>query len=178
MKKNSPKHLPRKWLSDPMIRFIFIASSVCLLLLLITSLRSIETFLIQFTSFIQSKLLTWFQIPFETKNLGSQFIFQLLDGSQLRFVIIPDCTGIYPFVILVSFILGYPSSWKHKWIGILTAASGTALVNFSRLTLLIQIGRVAQNAFPLWHTLIWQSSFFLFLVFFYFGWTKWIARTT
>jgi len=177
MKQIKPKQSFQKWLTDPIIRFIIITGGICVLLLLITSLRSVELFLIQLTSAIESQLLTWFHIPFETKNLGSQFIFQLLDGSKLRFVIIPDCTGIYPFIILLSFIIGYPSSWKHKWIGILTAFIGTALVNFTRLTILIQIGRIAQHAFPLWHTIIWQSSFFLFLVFFYFGWTRWIERT-
>lgn len=178
MKKNKPrKRIKLNWWSDPIIRFIITAGLVLLLLLLISSLRNVESFLIQFTSFILSKLLDLFHIPYEPSNLGSQFAFQILDGSKLKFVIIPDCTGIYPLAILISFIIGYPSTWTQKFAGMALAILCTALMNFSRLTLLIQIGRESLSSFNIWHTLIWQSSFLLLLVFFYFGWIKWIGKT-
>jgi len=165
-----------KWWLDPVFRFVLLSGITLLVLLLVTSLRGVESVLIQVTSLILSKILSLLQIPYESRFLDSQFAFQILDGTKLKYMIVPDCTGIYPFSILTSFIIGYPTTWKHKGTGLLFAVLLTGTVNFLRLTLLIQIGRISLSSFHLWHTLIWQSSFLLLIVGFYFGWTAWIAK--
>ena len=175
MKKNKQTQ-KTKWRLDPVFRFILLSGITLLVLLFVTSLSGVESFLIQATSFLLSKILSLLQIPYESRFLGSEFAFQILDGTKLKYIIVPDCTGIYPLSILTSFIVGYPTTWKHQWSGLLFAFLLTGTVNLVRLTVLIQIGRLSLSSFQLWHTLIWQSSFLLLIVGFYFGWTAWIAK--
>lgn len=175
MKKNR-RFSQLKWWSHPVFRFIVLSGMTLLALVLITSLSKVESFFIQTTSFILSKILSLLQIPYKPSLLDSQFSFQILDGTKLNFLIVPDCTGIYPLSILISFLVGYPVAWNRKWMGLLIAVIATGVVNFIRLTLLIVIGRHSLPAFHLWHTLIWQSSFVLLIAGFYFGWTQWINK--
>lgn len=154
---------------NPTFRFIFITISLMLLLLLYVSQASITDFFVNWTSISLHWILQVLHI--KTRLTGN--ILLLLDGSQIKFQIIPDCTVIFPFIILFSMIIGYPSRIQKKLFGILIAFFYTLLFNYIRLVLLFVIGRKSVHWFEVAHIFIWQVSFVLLIVGFFFWWMQW-----
>lgn len=154
------------------LRFSIIAIAIIIALVLFFSISSIENLLINFTAKSTNFLLNLFNVRSSLKGTT----INLLEGTQAKFVIIPDCTGIYPFIILVGFILAYPSKLKKKLWGILYAGILSLIVNYIRLITLLSIGERSFEAFQYTHIFIWQTTFILLVVFYFLWWIKWSKK--
>jgi exosortase/archaeosortase family protein len=162
-----------KWLQNPFFIYILI-TIVCLLLLLVyVSQASVSIFLEKWTTILLNSILNLIHI--KTRMNGNLIL--LLDGSQIKFQIIPDCTGIYPLIILISLMAGFPVKFLKKIIGLGLAIVCTFIFNYVRLVLLFIIGRASAKWFEIAHLIIWQISFVLFIVLFFFGWMQWAKKT-
>jgi len=153
----------------PTFRFLFVTISVMLILLLYVSQSSVTVFFEQWTSISLQWILNILHI--KTRLTGN--ILLLLDGTQIKFQIVPDCTGIFPLIILISLLVGYPSSFVKKFYGILLAFFYTFLFNYLRLVLLFVIARKSVHWFEIAHIFIWQVSFVFLIVSYFFWWMQW-----
>jgi exosortase/archaeosortase family protein len=102
----------------------------------------------------------------------------LLTGSEMKFSIILDCTGVYPFVILTALMIAFPTTAKKRIIGVLGAFLTTFVFNTARLILLIYIGHSSRENFQYAHVFIFQITFILLIVIYYLWWLSWIQKKT
>ena len=166
------KEIKTPLLKNRFFQFIVISLLAMTLLLVLAFRSDVSIFLTKWTTIILDNMLNW--LHFKTRMTGNQIL--LLDGSQIKFQIIDDCTGIYPFIILTSLMIGFPSALIKKIIGILAAVFFTFLFNYLRLILLFVIGRHSAKWFEIAHLFIWQISFVLFIVFFFVWWVQWVIK--
>jgi exosortase H (IPTLxxWG-CTERM-specific) len=88
--------------------------------------------------------------------------------------VIPECTGVFAFIILLSLILAYPARWGWKAAGLISGALLILLLNQVRLVTLFLLGIKAPELFEETHVFVWQGIFILVIAFF---WYAWVRRT-
>ena len=155
--------------SKDILKFSLIAIVVIVGLVLLFSISSIENSLINFTAKSTNTLLNLFGIRSSLR--GNTII--LLSGTQAKLQIIPDCTGIYPFIIMVGFIFAYPAKLKNKLLGILFGGVLSLVVNYARLITLITVAEKSYDAFQYLHIFIWQTTFIILVIFYFLWWINW-----
>ncbi len=158
--------------SKDILKFSIIATSVIVILVLLFSTNIIENALISFTAKSTNALLNLFGV--RTSLRGNTIA--LLSGTQTKLQIIPDCTGIYPFIIMVGFILAYPSKLKNKLLGILFGGILSLLVNYIRLITLIVVAEKSYDTFQYLHIFIWQTTFIILVIFYFLWWINWSKK--
>ena len=92
--------------------------------------------------------------------------------SDFRIEVIPECTGVFAFIILLSLILAYPARWGWKVTGLLSGALLILVVNQVRLVTLFLLGIKARDLFEEIHVFVWQGIFILIIAFFWYAWAR------
>ncbi len=151
------------------LKFGIIAILVIIGLILLFSIDTIENFFISYTAKSTNAILNL--IGIRTSLRGTTIA--LLSGTQAKLQIIPDCTGIYPFIIIVGFILAYPAKLKNKLLGILFGGVLSLVVNYARLVTLIIVAEKSYDAFQYMHIFIWQTTFIILVIFYFLWWINW-----
>ena len=169
---NKQKSIFLSFFTNPFFQFVFFSLVLIFSLLIFFSQSTITIFLEKWTTIILNFLLNLLQI--KTRMTGN--LIMLTDGSQIKFQIIPDCTGVYPFIILASLIISFPAIFIKKIWGILFALLYTFLFNYLRLILLFVIARHSAKWFEIAHLIIWQVSFVLLIIIYFFWWIQWAKR--
>lgn len=159
--------------SKDILKFSIIAIVTIVGLVLLFSINSIENTLITFTAKSTNALLNMFGVRTSLKGTT----IALLSGTQVKLQIIPDCTGIYPFIIMVGFILAYPAKLKNKLLGILFGGMLSLLVNYIRLITLIAVAEKSYDTFQYLHIFIWQTTFIILVIFYFLWWINWSKKT-
>ncbi|MDD4029350.1 MAG: archaeosortase/exosortase family protein [Caldisericia bacterium] len=167
---NNPSSFPLK----PIPKYLLVSFLWILLFVLISLLPWVQELLIVITTKLTNVCLQI--IGLETTVTGNQIA--LLSGSEMKFSIIPDCTGIYPFLILAALIISYPATGKLRLWGVMGAFATTFLFNYARLTLLIFIGYSSREYFQYAHVFIFQITFILLIVLYFLWWLSWIYKKT
>jgi exosortase/archaeosortase family protein len=102
----------------------------------------------------------------------------VLEGRRVvspRFSIevIPECTGIFPLVILVALTLAYPVAWRRKLAGLALGSTLIFVMNLVRLVTLFLVGiRFSQAVFEDVHLYVWQSFFVIAVAVYWFAWAR------
>lgn len=164
--------MTQKTKSKEIIKFSLIAVAIIIGLVAIVSIDGFENLLINFTAKSVNSLLNIFGVRASLR--GTTIL--LLEGTKAKFNIIPDCTGIYPFIILVGFILAYPATLKQKFLGIVYAGVLSLVVNYIRLITLLIIAQKSFNAFQYAHIFIWQTTFVILVIFYFLWWINWSKK--
>jgi exosortase/archaeosortase family protein len=155
-------------------RYLFWSLIWILVLVLISLLPFIQDPLLAFTTKFTNGCLQ--MIGLETVVTGNQIALQ--SGSEMKFAMIPDCTGIYPFFILTALIVSYPTIGKLRFIGVMGAFVTTFVFNYARLILLIYIGHSSREYFQYAHVFVFQITFILLIVLYFLWWLSWIQKKT
>jgi exosortase/archaeosortase family protein len=155
---------------SPVLSFILLALLYISVFIFLSSLSFVQTFLTQFTASVLEVILNAINIPVDLLNTVT---LQLATGTRLKFIIIPDCTGIYPIAILAGFILAYPATRSKKMLGIAGALFASFAVNYLRMISIMAIALHSLRAFEIAHLLIWQTSFIILVVGYFFWWMRW-----
>ncbi|MCK5848943.1 MAG: archaeosortase/exosortase family protein [Caldisericia bacterium] len=134
----------------------------------------IQNALLGITTSIVNFLLEAF--GYETMVLGNKIA--LTTGTEMKFTIIPDCTGVYPFIILIGLIGAFPIELSKRLVGVLGAFVTTFSINYIRLILLVAIGHKSREMFQYAHIFIFQISFILLIVIYFLWWVKWIMKNS
>lgn len=100
-----------------------------------------------------------------------------IEGFHVR--VIPECTPLYPFLLLAAFLLAYPASIREKSLGLVLGAAFLAAANGLRLALLVLVGRRLPALFAYAHVYLGQVGMVLCVVGVCGGWLRWVrgART-
>ena len=163
--QSNPKRIPKYILWSLLWILVFV---------FITLLPFVYNPLLAFTTWLTNTLLNLFGL----ETMVSGYRIALLSGSEMKFSIILDCTGIYPFVILTALMISFPTSVKKRVIGVVGALLTTFVFNTARLILLIYIGHFSRENFQYAHVFIFQITFILLIVIYYLWWLSWIQKKT
>ena len=88
-------------------------------------------------------------------------------------LIIYECTGILPMVILTSAVLSFPARWQTKLLGAGVGLVGMFALNQIRILSLFFMGFVAtRSTTDTAHHLIWPALISMSTVFFFVRWAK------
>lgn len=97
----------------------------------------------------------------------------MVSSAGFSMGIIEACTGIVPMAIFASAVLAYPSSARHKVIGISLGVLGLYAVNLVRTASLFFVGAHFPGFFDTAHYLVWQSLMIMVAIVF---WLLWVSR--
>lgn len=163
--QSNPKRIPKYILWSLLWILVFV---------FITLLPFVHNPLLAFTTWLTNTLLNLLGL----ETMVSGYRIALLTGSEMKFSIILDCTGIYPFVILTALMISFPTAFKKRVIGVVGALLTTFVFNTARLILLIYIGHSSRENFQYAHVFIFQITFILLIVIYYLWWLSWIQKKT
>lgn len=78
--------------------------------------------------------------------------------DQFRVEIIPECTALYPVMLLAAFVLAYPASLRKKASGILAGTVFLLAINTFRIAAVVYVGSLSRLAFHILHTYFGQVA--------------------
>ncbi|MCB1865886.1 MAG: exosortase H [Chromatiales bacterium] len=71
------------------------------------------------------------------------------------------CNGIEASIVLLAAILAFPSTWKHKFYGLLAGFAAIHVLNLVRVISLFYIGQWNMDVFEWAHLYLWQALIML-----------------
>ncbi|GIW44641.1 MAG: hypothetical protein KatS3mg077_1923 [Candidatus Binatia bacterium] len=83
-----------------------------------------------------------------------------------------ECTGLFVFVVLVSFIVAYPARWWQKLAGILVGVVSLSVVNVARIATLVRLVEFYPNLFDYFHEFVWQGVFLMLVTVYSMAWVE------
>lgn len=86
--------------------------------------------------------------------------------------IVPDCTPLFPTLLLLGGILAFPASWRAKLVGVALGVVALWIYNMFRIYLLMAVLRYAPAQFDLVHVYLWQSVTLLLVLGCFMLWTR------
>ena len=83
-----------------------------------------------------------------------------------------ECTGAYVLLILITFLLAYPSHWRGKLLGIGIGVAVLSFVNIIRIAVLIHVAEIRPDLFAYFHEYIWQGVFLVLVIVYAMAWVE------
>ena len=99
-----------------------------------------------------------------------------LEGPKKFFEIIHECTGIFALMIYFSCTIAYPTTWRHKIIGIAIGFPFILAMNLMRMIILVYIAGYHQDIFDYVHSYLWQGTFIIFVILLWFLWIEKVVK--
>ncbi len=81
-----------------------------------------------------------------------------------------ECTGAYVLLILVTFVLSYPATWRDRATGILVGVSALTVLNTVRIAVLIRVAEIRPDLFAYFHEYVWQGVFLVLVIVYAMAW--------
>ena len=133
---------------------------------------SITAFVFIFSRLVESNALFAF-MSFTARSAG--FMLNLLgsdvhvDGNLVTsdtfsISIVNECTAAMPMIILCCGVFAYPSSFRHKLLGLALGLPGLFVFNLIRVVSLFYIGTFLGDFLDTAHLLIWQPLMILAVI--------------
>ena len=92
--------------------------------------------------------------------------------SNLSIHINYECTGIYVLLILLTFLLAYPASWRRRFTGALLGVVGLTALNVFRLSFLVRVAELQPQLFKYLHEYVWQGFFLVLVIAYAMSWVE------
>lgn len=83
-----------------------------------------------------------------------------------------ECTGLYVLMILFTFLLAYPASWRSRIVGALIGLAALTLINVVRISVLVGIAEVQPDLFAYFHEYVWQGVFLILVIAYAMTWVE------
>ena len=96
----------------------------------------------------------------------------ILATSGFSINIVDGCNGIYAIAILISGVLAYPASWKHRLWGILLGTLAIFLLNLIRVISLFYLGQHYPRLFEGVHVYVWQPIIIVWAIVVWDFWSR------
>ncbi len=90
--------------------------------------------------------------------------------------IMAGCNGVEAMIVLASAVLAFPSTWRHKLVGIGLGFVAIQALNVVRIISLFYLGQWSLTAFQWFHLYIWQALLILEALLFWLIWLKYAPR--
>ncbi|UXI69336.1 exosortase H [Tahibacter amnicola] len=97
-------------------------------------------------------------------------------GTGLAVSIERVCNGIEAVLVLVSAMIAFPTSWKHKVIGILIGTVAIQSLNVVRIISLYYLHQWDKTWFEWFHLYIWQALIVLDALVVFLVWLRYLPR--
>lgn len=97
----------------------------------------------------------------------------LVAGSEVRFLVVAECTAIVPLAILIGGIAATPASLRQRLVAILVGTLALLAWNQLRLVSLWYVERLAPEHFDFVHVALWQPAMVVAVVAL---WIVWLGR--
>jgi exosortase/archaeosortase family protein len=104
-----------------------------------------------------------------------------VDGDQilvhsLSIDISFECTGIYVLLILFTFLLAYPASWRARVLGAAIGTAALTLLNILRISFLVRVAELQPALFEYLHEYVWQGLFLVLVITYAMTWVRYVQR--
>jgi exosortase H (IPTLxxWG-CTERM-specific) len=95
-----------------------------------------------------------------------------LSTDKYSINVVDGCNGIYATAILISGVIAYPASLRHKFYGIAFGFTAVFLVNLIRVISLFYMGLHFPDVFQEVHVYVWQPVIILWAIIVWNFWSK------
>jgi exosortase/archaeosortase family protein len=102
---------------------------------------------------------------------GDQIIVQTLN-IDISF----ECTGVYVLLILFTFLLAYPASWRARILGAAIGTAALTLLNVLRISFLVRAAELQPALFEYLHEYVWQGIFLVLVITYAMTWVRYVHR--
>ena len=139
-----------------MVRFFFVFLAIQLSLFGLNMLNWVQKHLVEPWTALLAKicafLVTWFD-----KSAVAEGKVLWNHATNFGVSIEAGCNGIEACIVLFAAILAFPSSWRHKLIGMVLGFIAVQAINVVRVISLFYLGQWNMNAFNFAHEYLWQA---------------------
>jgi exosortase/archaeosortase family protein len=87
-----------------------------------------------------------------------------------------ECTGIYVLLILFTFLLAYPASWRARILGATIGTAALTLINVLRISFLVRTAELQPALFEYLHEYVWQGIFLVLVITYAMSWVRYVHR--
>jgi exosortase/archaeosortase family protein len=85
-----------------------------------------------------------------------------------------ECTGLYVLMILFTFLLAYPASWRSGFAGALIGVAALTVINIIRISVLVGIAELQPDLFAYFHEYVWQGVFLILVIAYAMTWVEYV----
>jgi len=90
--------------------------------------------------------------------------------------IVDECTGLYEMLIYSAAVMAFPTSWRHKSLGILLGNPLIYFFNVVRIALLIAVGRFQHDWFDFMHVYFMQATMIVMITGVWLLWINYVVK--
>jgi exosortase/archaeosortase family protein len=85
-----------------------------------------------------------------------------------------ECTGMYVLMILFTFLIAYPATWRSRFSGALIGLTALTIINIIRISVLVGIAEVRPDLFAYFHEYVWQGVFLILVIAYAMTWVEYV----
>ena len=154
-----------------MVRFFFVFLGIQLTLFGLNMLNWVQKHLVEPWTALLAKicafLVTWFD-----KSAVAEGKVLWNHASNFGVSIEAGCNGIEACIVLFAAILAFPSTWRHKIIGMVLGFVAVQAINIVRVISLFYLGQWNMTAFNFAHEYLWQALIMLDVLVVWLVWVR------
>ena len=158
-----------------MVRFFFVFLAIQLTLFGINMLNWVQQHLVEPWTALLARicafLVTWFD-----KSAVAEGKVLWNHATNFGVSIEAGCNGIEACIVLFAAILAFPSSWRHKIIGMVAGFFAVQAINIVRVISLFYLGQWNMAAFNFAHEYLWQALIMLDVLVVWLLWMRFVAK--
>jgi exosortase/archaeosortase family protein len=79
---------------------------------------------------------------------------------------------LYVLIILFTFLLAYPASWRSRALGMLMGVAALTAVNIFRISVLVGVAEIRPDLFGYFHEYVWQGVFLILVIAYAMSWVE------
>lgn len=157
-----------------MLRFFLLFLAIQLSLFGVNMLSWVQQHLVlPWTSLLASfcaGLVMWFD---STAAASGKVLWNHVTGFGVS--IEPGCNGIEACIVLFAAVMAFPSTWRHKLLGLLAGFVAVQALNVVRVISLFYLGQWNMEVFNFAHEFLWQGLIMLDVLI---VWLLWVRAGT
>ena len=143
-----------------MARFLIVFVVIMAVLFRIDMLDSVQAAFVQPWTSLLARISAALVTPFDHDVLSHGRILQS-KANGFAVSIEAGCNGVEAAIVLIAAIVAFPSSWKHKLVGIVVGIIAVQVVNLVRIISLFYLGQWSFQVFEFAHLYLWQALIML-----------------
>ncbi|MDR2711212.1 MAG: exosortase H [Burkholderiales bacterium] len=159
----------------PMVRFFILFVVLIAVLFGLELTPWAERWLVDPWTIALARISTWLVALFDGQvEVSGRVIRSLSNGFGVS--IERGCNGVEATLVLVSAMLAFPASWKHKISGIVSGFVAVQALNIVRVISLFYLGQWNYQAFEWAHLYVWQALIMLDVLIVFLVWIRLLPR--
>lgn len=159
----------------PMLRFFLLFLGLQLSLFGLNMLSWVQQHLVlpwtALLARICAGLVVWFD---DTAAASGKVLWNHVTGFGVS--IEPGCNGIEACIVLFAAVMAFPSTWRHKLVGLLAGFAAVQALNVVRVISLFYLGQWNMAVFDFAHEFLWQGLIMLDVLIVWLLWVRAGAR--